>query len=267
MSTEVEVQADDENTANERYVNVKNELVRRAQKMSLPVKRLLALAIAKTDSKQKILLHKAKMKDPESGELAGWSVKITAAEYAEHYPQVGEDAAYNELKTSASALMKCTINMIERTIQRGKVVEQPIEVPFTNKNIYPKGQGHVIIRFSGEIAPFLLALEGAFTQYKLSSAAHLRSMYSWRLLELLAQFQKTTGVCVIGYDDFCDALDVPASCRKDFAQLRRRVIEPAVAELKAKNGIDVEWEGTKPGGRKITGLRFTFTPSKQGSLF
>jgi hypothetical protein len=31
-----------------------------------------------------------------------------------------------------------------------------------------------------------------------------------------------------------DALDVPKSCREDFAQLRRREIEPAVTELKAK---------------------------------
>lgn len=163
--------------------------------------------------------------------------------------------------------MKCTVNMIERRIERGKVIEDPIEVPFTNKNTYPKGKGHVIIRFSGEIAPFLLALEGAFTSYKLSSAANLRSMYSWRLLELLAQYQNTTRTCLISYDDFCDALDVPTSCRKDFAQLRRRVIEPAVAEIKVKNGIDVAWKGTKPGGRKITGLEFKFTPSKQGHLF
>src|SRR6516225_9932969 len=202
MSAEIEVL--DCDSTSERYVNIKNELVRRAQKMSLPVKRLLALAIAMTDSKQKILLHQAQLKDPaDNDKMVGWTVKITAAQYAEHYPQVGENAAYNELKTSASALMKCTVNMIERTRERGKIVETPIEVPFLNKNTYPKGEGHVIIRFSGEIAPFLLALEGAFTQYKLSSAAHLRSMYSWRLMELLAQFQKTTGLCLIGYDEFC----------------------------------------------------------------
>ena len=122
------------------------------------------------------------------------------------------------------------------------------------------------MRFHGKIAPFLLGLEREFTKYKLSSAANLRSMYSWRLLEMLAQFQKT-GLVRIEYDEFCDALDAPDSCRKDFAQLRRRVIEPAVAELKAKNGVDVQWEGIKLGNRKITGLEFRFEPSKQGTLF
>jgi plasmid replication initiation protein len=263
MSEEIEVVDD---PTNERYVNVKNELVRRTQKMSLPVKRLLALAIAMCDSKQKILLHQAQQPGTNGAELQGWAVKISVAQYTEHYPQVGQDAAYNELKSSASALMKCTVNMVKHERVRGKVVETPIEIPFTTENEYPKGQGHVIVRFHGKIAPYLLGLEREFTQYKLSSASHLRSMYSWRLLEVLAQFQKT-GLVRIGYDEFCDALDVPDSCRKDFAQLRRRVIEPAVAELKAKNNIEIAWEGTKPGGRKITGLEFKFEPSKQGKLF
>jgi len=67
--------------------------------------------------------------------------------------------------------------------------------------------------------------------------------------------------------EFCDALDAPESCRKDFGQLRRRVIEPAVAELQAKNGVEVEWKGVKVGGRKVSGLEFTFKPSQQGNLF
>jgi plasmid replication initiation protein len=262
MSEEIEVL----DASSERYVNVKNELVRRTQKMSLPVKRLLALAIAMCDSKQKILLHEAQQPGKDGAELQGWAIKISAEQYAEHYPQIGRDAAYAEMKSSASALMKCTVNMVERQRQRGKIIEVPIEIPFTTQNDYPPGQGHVVIRFHGKIAPYLLGLEREFTQYKLSSAARLRSMYSWRLLELLAQFQKT-GLVLIGYDEFCDALGVPESCRKDFAQLRRRVIEPAVKELKEKNGIEVEAKGTKPGGRKITGLEFKFAPSKQGALF
>jgi plasmid replication initiation protein len=263
MSDAIEVQDGDKD---ERYVHIKNELVRRTQKMSLPVKRLLALAIAMCDSKQKILLHQAQLPGADGAELRGWEVKISVAQYLEHYPQVGEKSAYNELKASASALMKCTVLMTERRRERGKLIDVPIEIPFTTQNDYPPGQGHVAVRFHGKIAPYLLGLEREFTKYKLSSAANLRSMYSWRLLEMLAQFQKT-GLVRIGYDEFCDALDAPESCRKDFAQLRRRVIEPAVAELKAKNGVEVHWERTKPGGRKVTGLEFRFEPSKQGTLF
>jgi plasmid replication initiation protein len=263
MSDLIEVLDSDKD---ERYVHVKNELVRRTQKMSLPVKRLLALAISLCDSKQKILLHQAQQPGTNGVELRGWEVKVTAAQYLEAYPQVGEKSAYSELKNSASALMKCTVLMTEQKRERGRLIDVPIEVPFTTQNDYPPGQAHVTVRFHGKIAPYLLGLEREFTQYKLSSAANLRSMYSWRLMELLAQFQKT-GLVRIGYDEFCDALDVPASCRKDFAQLRRRVIEPAVAELQAKNSTEIQWKATKPGGRKITGLEFSFAPSKQAALF
>lgn len=249
-----------------RYVHIKNELVRRTQKMSLPVKRLLALAIALCDSKQKILLHQAQLPGTDGAELRGWEVRVSVARYLEHYPQVGEKSAYSELKSSASALMKCTVMMTERKRERGKMIDVPIEIPFTTQNDYPPGEACVTVRFHGKIAPFLLGLEREFTKYKLSSGAQLRSMYSWRLLEVLAQFQKT-GLVRIGYDEFCDALDVPDSCRKDFAQLRRRVVQPAVDELKAKNGVEIEWKGTKPGGRKVTGLEFSFEPSKQGNLF
>jgi plasmid replication initiation protein len=263
MSTDIEVVEQDND---DRVVHIRNELIRRSQKMSLPVKRLLALAIAMCDSKQKILLHQAQLPGTHGAELRGWEVKITAAQYLEQYPQVGEKSAYSELKSSASALMKCTVSWVQQERERGRMVPKIIEIPFTTENEYSERRGYVTVRFHGKIAPFLLGLEREFTKYKLSSAANLRSMYSWRLLEVLAQFQKT-GLVRIGYDEFCDALDVPDSCRKDFAQLRRRVIEPAVAELRGKNGVEVQWEGTKPGGRKVTGLEFKFEPSKQGTLF
>ncbi|MFL9903313.1 replication initiation protein [Paraburkholderia fungorum] len=57
--------------------------------------------------------------------------------------------------------------------------------------------------------------------------------------------------------------EAPPSCLKDFGQLRRRVIDPAVAELTGKDGLLIEWKPTKNGGRKVTGLEFTFQPNPQ----
>jgi hypothetical protein len=68
MSDTLDVQDSDPDG---RYVRVKNELVRRTQKMGLPVKRLLALAIALCDSKQKILLHQAQLPGTDGAELRG----------------------------------------------------------------------------------------------------------------------------------------------------------------------------------------------------
>jgi predicted DNA-binding transcriptional regulator AlpA len=45
----------------------------------------------------------------------------------------------------------------------------------------------------------------------------------------------------VSIEEFVHAMDAPESCQIDFANLRRRVIEPAVAELARKNGLRIEW--------------------------
>ncbi|BCF98124.1 hypothetical protein PPGU19_026930 [Paraburkholderia sp. PGU19] len=77
---------------------------------------------------------------------------------------------------------------------------------------------------------------------------------------MFAQY-RDTGLVRIRFDEFCHAMEAPPSCLKDFGQLRRRVIDPAVAELTGKDGLLIEWKPTKSGGRKVTGLEFTFQPN------
>src|SRR5260370_38234203 len=100
--------------------------------------------------------------------------------------------------------MKCTVTWVEEARGRGKPTLR--EIPFTTENEYSQGQAYVTVRFHGKIAPFLLGPEREFTKYKLPSAPHLRSMSSWRLLESLAQLQKTS-LLRSDYDELCDALD------------------------------------------------------------
>ncbi|OTP68202.1 hypothetical protein PAMC26577_34360 [Caballeronia sordidicola] len=60
-------------------------------------------------------------------------------------------------------------------------------------------------------------------------------------------------------------MDASPTYRANFKALRERVIEPAVKELREKNGLIIEWETVK-SGRKVTGLRFEFAPDPQGTL-
>lgn len=61
------------------------------------------------------------------------------------------------------------------------------------------------------------------------------------------------------------AMDVPESYTKNFKEIRRRVIEPAVAELIQKNNMIITWK-TQNAGRKVIGLDFKFQPNPQQSL-
>jgi plasmid replication initiation protein len=266
MAQELEVVEPNAEESRDLSVVVRNELVRRVQRMKLSEKRLLALAIAKCNPKPKMLLHKAVTPDA-NGVAPGWVVRVTAQEFMEHYPQIDPKRAYSELKAAAVSLYDCSVEWDTEVTERGKKMPVRKSVRW----IYERAEltavhGWVELKFSPTIAPYLLGLEKSFTKYKLKHAADLRSMYSWRLLEMMAQF-RDTGLMVIAYDDFCTAMDAPDSCVKDAGQLKRRVVEPAVKELQEKNGLKIEWTPTKPAGKKITGFTFKFEPDPQGRLF
>jgi plasmid replication initiation protein len=107
-----------------------------------------------------------------------------------------------------------------------------------------------------EVVPHLFGLGVHFTRYKLWQTSALRSVYSWRLFELL-QSWLSEGRYEVSIDDFCLAMDVPGSYRKNFKEIRTRVIEPAIRELTEKNNMVVSWQ-PRNAGRKVVGLIFKF---------
>lgn len=241
----------------EMQVNMQNALVRSAQGLKLNEKRLISCAIAKCDSLTRKRLIDATA-TAATGAPAGWVVRIAVADFIESFPSIDPKSAYRELETAAKSIYEKSIRLTVET-RRGEKVR---EIRWTSENVYHYGEGWVEIHFTGQVAPFLLGLDGQFTKYKLKHAADLRSIYSWRLLEMFAQY-RDTGLVRIGFDDFCHAMEAPPSCVKDFGQLRRRIIEPAIAELTGKDGLMIEWQPIKHGGRKVNALEFKFKPNPQ----
>jgi len=230
----------------EQSINMSNALARAAHSLTLAEKRVVSACLAKMDS---VRMDNGRYK-----------FKLTAEEFA-HTFEVSLDTAYEQLMDTGKKLMKRTARSIEDTA-RGK--KERIWV-WVSGVTYHHGEGWVELGFSHEMTPHLALLRKEFTSYKLKHASALRSMYSWRLLELMMQF-KSTGLLRMGIEDFCHAMEASASARKNFGELRRYVIEPAVKELSEKDSLIIEWEGTKRGGRKITGIEFRFTLDPQGRL-
>lgn len=228
------------------HVNTSNALTRAAQGLSLAEKRVVCACLAKLDS---VKLDSGRYK-----------CKLTAAEFAETF-DVSLDTAYEQLMDTGKKLMKRTARTVEQT-PRGK--KERIWV-WVSGVVYHHGEGWVELGFSHEMTPHLVVLRGQFTSYQLKHASALRSVYSWRLLELLMQFKKT-GLLRITVEDFSHAMEAPPSYRANFKELRQRVIEPAIKELTTKDNLVIEWKGTKRGGRKITGLEFTFEANPQMGL-
>ena len=235
----------------ERFVSTSNALTRGAQGLSLSEKRVIALALAKTDS--------VPAADLLRSQHFGWLVELTAEEYGTTY-DVDATTAYEQLKLAARTLLRRTWQTTTEG-KRGRIIREGHWVSVTE---YREGEGRVSLQFTPDVAPHVLALRAKFTTYKLKQAAALRSAYSWRLYECL-QSWRSKGRWQVEIEEFRWMMDAPESCRTDFGNLRQRVIEPAVQELREKNNLEIRWEAEK-AGRKVTGLIFIFEPSRQGQL-
>jgi plasmid replication initiation protein len=219
-----------------------NTLTRSAQRLSLAEKRMLFAAIAKMGGK--------------FGE-----VNITASEYAETF-DMPPNQAYEQLKETAKNFLQRYFTLVEPDEDgKGQMVWH---IGWTAKVGYHDREGFVAIKFSDEIVPYLCELTDKFTKYKLKQACALRSVYSWRLLELFEQF-KSTGELMISVEKFCHAMEAAELYRNNFAHLRKKIIEPAIKELQEKDDWLIEFDFTKRG-RKVDQLKFKFEKNPQRQL-
>lgn len=233
----------------DRKVNMANAITRAAHGLSLPEKRFIAAALAKTDSTDARGLMSEQMQ----------TVKLSAMEYAETFG-ITLDAAYQQLQEGAKELQQPKL-IIERPGKRGVIREVRAWI-ITGK--YAKGEGTVEVRWHPDLVPYLFGLRAEFTTYKLKHAAAFRSIYSWRLFECLKSWQGR-GRYTPTIEEFQDVMEASPTYRANFKALRERIIEPAVKELREKNGLIVHWTPVK-SGRKVTALRFEFEPDPQGTL-
>ena len=236
----------------ERYVSMSNALARSAQGLTLSEKRVVAMALAKTDSVPARDALNAQFKN-------GWTVKLTAGEYVDVYG-VDSDTAYSQLKMAADKLLGRQVKTMQQT-PRGL---KETKTNWCGQCTYHHGEGWVEIAFTPQIAPHLLGLRSKFVSYKLKQVGALRSIYSWRLFECL-QSWGDKGVWSPDIDKFNHGMGVPESLTVNFGMVRRRVIEPALKELREKDNMLIDLE-LKKSGRKVTGLVFKFKSNPQGQL-
>jgi len=121
---------------------------------------------------------------------------------------------------------------------------------------YIESEGRVELRFGTDMIPFLNQLTEQFTRYALSDVAKMSSSYSIRLYEFFIQWKHTGKRQILAEIDqlrYLLDLENKYSAIKD---LKRRVIDLAVAEINEHSPLTVSYEQKKTG-RKITHLLFT----------
>jgi plasmid replication initiation protein len=245
--------ADVERSAVERWVTMSNALTRAGHGLTLAEKRIVAAAVSKLDSRRVL----------KPGEVP--RTKITAAEYAEAF-KVDLDTAYDQLQSAAKQLYNRSITFYEPAFKRNGRPLPPtrVQMRWVGSVKYQDGEGWVELAWWPDLLRHLTGLQRQFTTYQLQQASALRSIYSWRLLELLMRFE-STGWAEYTIEDFAASMDATEKQRENFANIRRKIIEPAVKELTEKDGWLIQWEPIK-AGRKVKAVRFTFMRDPQGRL-
>ncbi|MBF7686623.1 replication initiation protein, partial [Acinetobacter sp. B10A] len=129
----------------------------------------------------------------------------------------------------------------------------------------PYAEDYVLaaVRFSKSVLPFLSNLSANFTQYFLQDIAGLSSSYSIRFYELMMQF-KGTGYRKIRLDELRAMLDLKDKYPLT-ADLKRRVIDTAIAELNEKSPIMISYNLLKTG-RKFSHIELKFKSKDKNSV-
>lgn len=233
------------------HVNMSNTLIKAAHGLTLNEKRLLACCIAKIDS----------MRIGSRPGFEQMRVKLTVAEYLDIY---GTDSkiAYRDMISASDNLFSRYIRINTKTPKGDK----EIKFRWISGVIYHHGEGWIELGFSPEVTPHLTLLREQYTSYKLKSAAAIRSIYSWRLFELLksvAKKNRMEGKLLIMLDDFKRAMDTPDNYT--WNNVRQRCVLPATKELKEKDNLKIDWS-TRKKGRSVISLSFDFKENEQMNL-
>lgn len=226
----------------ENIVAKSNALVRASYKLNLQEQRLVLAAISKLDSRRPSIT-------PRGDQT---TIRVSALEFGETFG-IDKRKAYEELKDATNELFERRITEIN-----GK---QTTKMRWVSKVQYHDGEGWAELTFSMDVLPLLTLLRAKFTSYSLQRVAGLRSTYSIRIFEMLAQFAGT-GLLRIELEDLIRQLDLPYT---RYADVARRVIKPAVEELQAKSNMEIEWRAIK-SGRAVKTIEFRFREAAQGKL-
>ena len=246
--SEVLVETPVRTTLGDKWVTFANDLTRAAHKLTLGEKRLVAACIAQVKRDAPV---------PTINERSRKTFTVTVEQYCELYA-VERETAYEQMKANQKTLYDKEIQTFKPNGKEGRKVRWVQEIAYND------GEASVTLMWSDALCLALYNLENQFTTYKLRYGANLTNKYSWDLFEMLAMWRRA-GKFTINVELFKDKLDVKPTQRANYKELRTRVIEPSLDEIKKKCGLVVEVTEIKKG-RKVTDLHFEWTPDPQGKL-
>lgn len=199
---------------------------------------------------QKLILTLASMVQPEDEDFKPYKFRIS-----DFMELLGVDT-----KTKYTEIPKITKELMKKVFE----IEEDdtlIQIAWLSSAAYKKGTGIVELEFSPRLKPYMIKLNGLFTQYKLANILSMKSKYSPRIYEILKCNEfKQQGFIEIEVEDLRKLLKAE-NIYPRYNDFKRKVLEQTQRELRKLSDISFDFEEIKTG-RKVTALKFYIHSNK-----
>jgi len=198
-----------------------------------------------TLTQMRMLLYCTSLIRPEDKDLAKYTIPIKDFfEDCNLSGYSGYSQIKNELKDFKSSFIE--------------ISSEEEEGAFTFVNIfasvgYVPNRGVVEVCFNPQLKPYLISIQGNFTQYDIKQTLAMSSVNSIRIFELLKQYENF-GKRRINLEDLRTILNLEGKY-STWSGFKKRVLEQAQKECEEHTDLNFTYTEIK-SGRKITALQF-----------
>ncbi|NOU12741.1 MAG: replication initiation protein [Methylococcaceae bacterium] len=216
-----------------------NKVVEASYMLSLAEQRVLLACIAQIDSTAVL--------------TEDYRFEITASGVADLAGLESLSNTYRDLKKASEKLYERSVIIDDPDPDNPKITQR--KTRWISSIDYVPGEGKLVLSFAVGIIPYLSQLSREFTKYKLKHVAKFESVYSIRLYELLVQWS-SAGEREIEVEWFKQQFQVGDKYSR-VVDLKKRVIDPAIAEINEHSNFWVKY-GQRKSGKTITHFQFQF---------
>jgi len=131
--------------------------------------------------------------------------------------------------------------------------QEKIATGWRNADKYYNREGKLVLEFKEEMIPHL---SNPFSRCKIKLIDKIKSKRAVLLYEIFASKAWENQLCEIKIDTLRSMFNIQDKY-KAFANIKQKVIEPAVTEINHCSNIEVRYELIK-SGKKVSAIQFTF---------
>lgn len=199
-------------------------------------------------------------RDTGTGLTTDQPLRIDALRFAQVFDTTRQNA-YQRMKEAEDSLFNRRFSFFD---ENGKLIKSR----WIQQVRYLDEEGAIELVFTLAVVKGISQIDGIkefFTQYLLSQTAHLKSVYSARLYELLIQWKSVGKTPIFKLNIFREQLGIGINEYQRMDHFKVRVLDMAVEEINAKTDIVVSYQQHKKG-KSITGFSFNFQKKQKLSL-